>query len=236
MLGVAAGDVSEADIVDLGEFRAQLLGELVKILVGVTISGFRLRRQRHDDDRDVVDAAADDQRLGNPDWNAIDVGADFFVHAQDRIIGFGADQEARGDHDAVVLGLAVGMLDAVDALDDGLQRLGDELDRVRRFQAVGTHGDVDHRHADLRLFLARNRQQRDKAGGKRRQQKQRRQRRTDCRLGQPAGQPEVHGRTSLSDAFRPDRISSPSGMSLRGAARPRCTGTSASPLAPRMRT
>ncbi len=60
------------------------------------------------------------------------IGADLLVDAQDRVVRVGADQEARGHHDAVVLGLAVDVLDAVDALDDGFQRLGDQFDRVGR--------------------------------------------------------------------------------------------------------
>ena len=38
---------------------------------------------------------------------------------------------------AVVLGLAIDVLDAVDALDDRLQRLGDQFDRIRRLEPVG---------------------------------------------------------------------------------------------------
>ena len=57
-------------------------------------------------------------------------------------------------------GLAVDVLDAVDALDDRLERLGDELDRVGRLQPVGAHRDVDHRDADLRLLLARDDEER----------------------------------------------------------------------------
>ena len=96
------------------------------------VGGFGFGRQRQHDDGDVVDAAPDDQRLGNADRNAVEIGADLLVDAQDRILRLGADQKARRDHDAVVLGLAVDVLDAVDALDDGLERLGDQFDRVGR--------------------------------------------------------------------------------------------------------
>ena len=154
------------------------------------------------------------------------------MNAQDGFIGLGTDEEARRHHDAVVLGLAVGMLDTVDRLDDRLQRLGHQFDGIRRLQAVGAHGDVDHRHADLRLFLARNGHQRDEPRRQRCQQEQRRQRRADRRLGQSTGESEVHGRTNRSEVRNPDRISMPSGMSWFGAGRPRCTGTSVSTLAP----
>ena len=140
------------------------------------------------------------------------------LHAQHRVVLVGADDEARRHHGAVVLRLAVDVLDAGDRLDDRLQRLGHQLDRVGRLQAVGLHDDVDHRHADLRLFLARNGQQRDQARRQRREQEQRRQRRADRRPRQPAGKAEVHGCTSTSPALTPERISSPSGCRRRAIA------------------
>ena len=101
------------------------------------------------------------------------------MHAQDRGILIGADEETRGDDDAVVLGLRIDVLDPVDALDDVLERPGDELDRLVRLVAVGRDHDVDHRHADLRLLLARQRGERQRARDQRRKQEQRRQRRVD---------------------------------------------------------
>ena len=177
--------------------------ELIEVLVGPARRRFRLRRQREHHDGDVVDAAADDQRLGNADRDAVDVGADLLVDAQDGVVGVGADEEARRHHDAIVVRLAVDVLDAVDALDDVLERLGHQFDRVRRLEAVGVDQDVDHRHADLRLFLARNGEKRDQADGERRQQEQRRQRRADGRLREPPRQSELHGRTSTSPALQP---------------------------------
>ena len=159
----------------------------VRPLAVQRVGRLRLRRQRQHDDGDVVDAAADDQRLGDADRDAVHVGADLFVDAQDRGVGAGADDEARGDHRAVVRGLRIDVLDAVDALDDRLQRLGDELDRVLGLQAVGAHVDVHHRHGNLRLLLARQRDQRDEAEREGRQQEQRRQRRGDeIRVSRPA--------------------------------------------------
>ena len=84
----------------------------------------------------------------------------FVVHAQDGDIRRSSDQKARGHHHSIVPSLGVDVLDAVDALDDGLQRLGDQLYRVLGPQPVGAHVDVDHRHRDLRLLLARQRDQR----------------------------------------------------------------------------
>ena len=59
------------------------------------------------------------------------------------------------------------MFDAVNALDNGLKLLGDELNGVRGFEPVGAHRDVDHRNADLRLLLARDDKQRDQANRER---------------------------------------------------------------------
>jgi len=231
LLGITAGNIGQPDIVGFHQFGAQLVGKLIEILVGPVRRRFRPRRQREHHDGDIVDAAADDQRFRNADRDTVDVGANLFVHPQDRVVGFGADQEARRHHDAVVERLAVDVLDAVDTLDDGFQRLGHQLDRIRRLETLGVDPDVDHRHADLRFLLARNGEQRDQADRERRQQEQRRQRRADRGLGQTPGQSELHGRTKTSPLLSPERISSASGMSGRGSSRPRCTGTSIAVLA-----
>ena len=95
------------------------------------------------------------------------------MDAQDGLIGLGTDKKTRRDHDAIVYRLAVDVLYSVDALDDGLKRFGDELDRIRRFETVGVDANVDHGNADLRLFLARNGQERDEPNRKRRKEEQR---------------------------------------------------------------
>src|SRR5208337_2256744 len=121
-----------------------------------TVSGpfsrlVRLGRQGQNDNRDIVDAAPDDQRLWNSFWKIRNVGADLLMDPQDGGVLVGADEEARGDDNAVVLGLRVDVLDAVDSLDDILERTGDKFDRLIRLVTVGAHQDVDHRYADLRL-------------------------------------------------------------------------------------
>ncbi len=118
-------------------------------------SHIRLRRKRHDEDRHVVDAPADNKRLRDSDGNPVEIGANLVVHAQDCFVGFGADKEAGGHDDPVVVGRAIDMLDAVDRLDDGLKRLGHEPGGVLRLEAVRAHLDIHHRHGDLGLFLAR---------------------------------------------------------------------------------
>ena len=184
LVRAAADDIGRADIVDLGEFVLQLLRDLEERIVRPLAGAVRPRGQREVDDRHVIDAAADDQRLGDALGQFADMGADLLMHARDRSILIRADEEARGDDDAVVLGLRVDMLDAVDALDDVLERARHQLDRLVGLVAVGLDDDVDHRDADLRLFLARQRVERQRAGDDGRQQQERRQRRIDEGAGE----------------------------------------------------
>ncbi len=203
----------------------QLFGDLIEPVVGPRPALIRPLGEREDDDRDVIDAAPDDQRLRNSLRQPCDVGADFLVNAQDRRVFVGSNEEARGDDDAVVLSLRIDVLDAIDALDDVFERAGDKFDCLLRLVAVGCDHDVDHRHADLRLLLARRRDDGDGAGDERRDQQERRQRRIDECAGQRAGKPQFHGAARTSPSRRPERISTPS---WRGS--PSCTTTSA-PLA-----
>ena len=207
LLGLVADDVGEPDIGQLGDLDLKLARQPREAVGRPVRRRAGLGRERDGDDGDVVDAAADDQRFGNADRDAVHIGPHLLVHAQDRRIGIGADLEARGHHGAVVGGLRIDVLDAVDALDDRLQRLGDELDRVLGLEAVGADMDVDHRHRDLRLFLARQGDQRDDAEHQRRQQEERRQRRTDEGAGQAPRDTELHGTSTLSPGCRPVRIS-----------------------------
>ena len=176
LLGTATGDIGQTDIVHLDQLEAQLFRQRRQIVVGPARRRLRLGRQCQRHHGDVVDAAFDDQGLGNSGGDAIKIGANPFMHPQDRVILAGSHQEPRGYHHPVVLGLAVDMLDAADPLDDGFQRPGDQFDRVRRLQPVGIDQDVDHRHADLRLFLAGDGRQGDGPCHEGRQQEQRGQR------------------------------------------------------------
>ncbi len=162
---------------------------------------------------------------GIPFGNPVERGADLLVYAQHRGILVGADEEARGDDDLVVLRLRIDMLDAVDALDDVFERPGDKLDRLAGLVAIGGDHDVDQRHADLRLLLARQRDGGDQAGHQRRDQQQRRQRRANECAGEIARQAEFHGVTILSPSTRPERISMVL-TPLSSWASPGCTTTS----------
>ena len=106
------------------------------------------------------------------------------------------------------------MLDAVDALDDVFERTGDEFNRFVRLVAVRGDDDVDHRHADLRLLLARQRGNCDRPGDQGGNQQERRQRRIDERPGEDARKTQLHGFTSVSPSLRPARISTPPPSSL----------------------
>ena len=93
------------------------------------------------------------------------------MHAQDRVFRLGADEEARRHHDAIVLALAVDVLDPVDGLDDGLERLGDQLHGIGCLEPIGIDADIDHGDADLRLLLARDHEKCDQPHGDGCQQK-----------------------------------------------------------------
>ena len=73
---------------------------------------------------------------------------------QDRGVLVGANDEARGDDNAIVLHLRVDVLDAVDTLTISSSGPVDEFDRLVRLVTIALAG-CDHRYADLRLFLAR---------------------------------------------------------------------------------
>jgi hypothetical protein len=65
------------------------------------------------------------------------------------------------------------MVAAVDALHDVIERTRDEFDRFVSLVAVGRDHDIDHRHADLGLFLPRQREHSDRPSDQRGEQKQR---------------------------------------------------------------
>ena len=151
----AAHDVGPADVIELGELGEQVLGNVVEVVGLEAIRGFGLGCYCQGNDGDVIDTAADDERLGNADRDAIHVGAYLLMHAQDRVVRVRANEKTRRHQNLVVDRVRVDVLDAVDRLDDRFQRLGDEAHAVLGLEAVGPDRDIDHRHRDLRLFLAR---------------------------------------------------------------------------------
>src|SRR5690606_37209956 len=175
-------------------------------------------------------ATRHDLRFWNADRNAVVIGPDLLLDTHDGVVRVGADKKSRRYQYAIVLGLTVNMLDALDPFDDGLERVCDQFDRVRRTKTVGAHADIHQRHGNLRLFLTRDREERQEPDRQRGEQKKRRERRADRALGQCAGNAKIHrwrsGGTMASPGSRPERISTPSGVSSVGAAPPRCTGAS----------
>ena len=87
-----------------------------------------LRCQSQCHNRDVIDAASDDQRFRNAGRNAIHVGADLFVHAKNCLIGLGSDDESRRHKHAIIERVGVDVFDAI----DGKARAG-----LRSLNAVG---------------------------------------------------------------------------------------------------
>ncbi len=128
---------------------------MVEGIVSPSFRCLRFRGNGQCEDRHVIDAAPDDQWLGNADGNAVHVGADLLVHAQDGLVRFRADEKARRHQNPVIVGLAVNVLDAVDGLHDGFERFRHQALRVLRFEAIGADLNVDHGNRNLRLLLAR---------------------------------------------------------------------------------
>ena len=93
---------------------------------------------------------------------------------------------------------------------------------------LASHEDVDHRHGNLRLLLARQGEEGDEAHRQGGEQEQRRERRLDEGARQAPGNAEAHGVTTVSPSRRPERIST-EGVPLSSKRWPMMTGTSTSP-------
>ena len=230
LLWAPTDDEGETNVLDLGQLGLQLFCDQIERLIVPAVCGCCFRSKRNHDDGNVADAPPNDQWLGNAGGDLVIVGADPLVDAQDGVIAIRSYHETGCDKDAIILCLAIDMLDAVDGLDDGLERLGNQFSGIGRLEAIGAHRDIHHRHADLRLFLPRNGEQGQQAKRDRREQEKWRQRRANGRLCQLTRNAEFHDARSTcrmtSPARRPDRISTPSGMSSSGTRDPRCTGAS----------
>ena len=120
------------------------------------------------------------------------------MHAQRGHVLIRADEKPGRHDDAVVVGLGIDVLHPVDALDDVFQGPRDKLDRLVGLVAVGPDENVDHGHADLRLLLARQRDERDCARDERGHQQERPQRRIDEDALEDARNAELHGALSSS--------------------------------------
>ncbi len=97
-----------------------------------------------------------------------------------------ADLETDRDHGATALGSRVGMPHARDFQHQPLQRLGNQAGYLVCRGAGILHEHVDHRHRDLRVFLARGEEQADEADQQRHDQYHRGNRRHDKQACRPA--------------------------------------------------
>ena len=229
---LAPGQEGEADIINLGHFGAQLTGQFGQSLIVPLPCRPRLRGQCQDDNRHIVDPPHGDLREWYPGRNAVLVRLDLFIDADRGIFRVGTDQKAGGDHHAVILRLGIDVLHAVHTAHDGLKRLGHQFYRIGCGQTGCLDHDVDHRHLDLRLFLARDRDGRDQADDDRGKQKQRRQRRLDRRPGKLARNAQFHGfsppwpaRSAYRPQLRPKAVRScrfPRMVQSGPALAPRC--------------
>ena len=135
--GLSADDVGEADIVDLGQFGAQLLGELVETLVRQAVSGLGFG--------DSVSTTIATSLMPRPtiSGSGMPIGMRSMlarIFSCTRRIASSALVPTRKRAVTMTRSSSVwrvDVLDAVDALDDGLERLGDELDGIVRLEPVG---------------------------------------------------------------------------------------------------
>ena len=119
--------------------------------------------QRHRQDRHVVDRARLDQRTDDARGDAIGVRRQLLIQADERPRLVLADIEAHDDHRRGRDWRWSRGTRRRDLPEQLLQRSGDALLDFGRRGAGHLHEDVDHRHDDLRLFLARQRQHRERA-------------------------------------------------------------------------
>ena len=229
-LALAARDECDADVIDLGHFGPQFRGQIIERLVVPQPRRARFGRQRQHHDGHIGNAARGDLRRGDTGRDPVDIGLDLFIDTGRCGLRVRPHQEAGRHHHAVIVGLRINVLDAVNRLDDALKRLGHQLHIVRRRKPRSCDTNVDHRHADLRLFLTRDDDRSHQPHQHRGQQEQRRQRRGDGGAGDAARDAQFHEGfhyappASVSPAATPERIStlpSPAGAVCTGT----CTAT-----------
>ena len=133
--GPSANNARQPDIIDLDQFLLQLFRQHPQGCVVPHIAGPWLRRQRERDNRHIIDSPPDDERHRHACRNSIQIGPDLFVHAQDRVIGIGADIEPRRHQCAVIPALRIDVLDVRNRLDDFLKRLCHLFDHICGAQA-----------------------------------------------------------------------------------------------------
>src|SRR5690606_23145635 len=114
-------------------------------------------------------------------------GRQLRVHLQHAFLLVLADLEAHGGHRIAVAGHAVDVLDARDLPHALLDRAGQQVLRLARRRARHADDHIDHRHRDLRLLLARRRDDGDDTDRERREGAERRELRAQERLRDSSG-------------------------------------------------
>ena len=150
---LAAEDGHLRDARVLRQLDLQLLGDLLE-LHRRGVGG----PEGVGEDRDVVDAAGDDERRHRAGGKLGGLLLELRVDADGGLVGVGPDHEADDDHPARGLRRGVDVLDVRDLVDRLLEgRRQAALDLLGR-GARHPEEDVDHRDLDLRLLLARRHQ------------------------------------------------------------------------------
>ena len=119
----------------------------------------RGQRQRERHDGHVVDLHRLDDPAADAGRNDVEVFVDLLVELHQASLAVFADVVANGDDRLVLAAHRIDVLDAVDLVEDFLQRRGDQLLDFRRRMAGKVDVHVGQRHDDLRVFLARRQAQ-----------------------------------------------------------------------------
>ncbi len=147
----------------------------------------RRRRQGDGHDRHVVDALRLHQGRHDALGDQVHVAVELVVELDQRGFHLLADVEAHGDHRQAFARHRVDVLDPRQLRHQPLQRLGDEVGDFRSGRAGHGDEDVDHRHRDLRILLARRHHHAEGADEEEGDQQQRRDRTLDEGASGPAG-------------------------------------------------
>ncbi len=233
---LAADDGGFRNVIQLLQRVFQLSRDSPQLVAVVVFSP-----QRHREDGHVVDRTHFDQRLGHARRNPVKIRVELVVGLDDRVFFLRADVEAHNQH------AHAGMADRVDVLDAGkfaqqlFHRHRGAFRHFLRGRPRHLHKNVQHRHDDLRFFLARRLKDRENSEDQSGDNHQRRQLGFDENVRDPAREARdvgcsiriggrfAHGRgatclplsslspgaaTSFSPSCKPDRISTVSPEAL----------------------
>src|ERR1019366_6654443 len=180
-------------------------------------------------DRHVVNGARLHQRRRCARRDQVQVRIQLLVQPHDALLFVLPHQEANNRHGHAGAGGRIDILHARDLPQQFLHRLRDALLHFARRRAGHLHENVDHRHDDLRLLLARQLPHREAPQQQRAGDHQRRQLRPDPNPGErsrgtqfalhlhwrtstlaPSARPCGTGKITFSPALRPESTSTPS--------------------------